>query len=132
MAESFLVKALLASTLAVTAAAGDDDLAIVKRAVARRASMQEGSRPVAAGKPQWLKIRVVEKATRHSRISVNLPLALVRLLGETCPVVDWHCRAAEGGRCSIRVADVLQALESGERQLVEVDSDEATVRVWVE
>jgi hypothetical protein len=125
-----VVKALLASALAVGAAAGDDDLTVVKRAVAQRASMQEGRLP-AGEKPQWLRVRVIEKTSRHSRVSVNLPLALVRLLGETCPVIDWHCRA-EGGRCAVRVADVLHALESGDRQLVEVDSDDALVRVWVE
>jgi hypothetical protein len=130
-AQAILAKALLASALAVAAAASDDDLTVVKRAVSQRAPMQEAGRPPAGEKPQWLKVRVVEKASRHSRVSVNVPLALVRLLGETCPVIDWHCRA-EGGRCAVRVADVLRALESGERQLVEVDSDDALVRVWVE
>lgn len=127
-----MVATLLATVLAVGLAASDDDLTVVKRAVSQRASLQETGRRPAGEKPQWLKVRVIEKASRHARVSVNLPLALVRLLGETCPVIDWHCRAAEGGRCSVRVADVLRALESGERQLVEVDSDEASVKVWVE
>jgi len=132
MAQAIVTKALLASALAAFVAASDDDLAVVKRAVSQRASMQDAARPgAAAEKPQWLRVRIVEKASKHARVSVNLPLAIVRLLGEGCPVIDWHCKA-EGGRCSVKVADVLHALESGERQLVEIESDEASVRVWVE
>jgi hypothetical protein len=129
--EEVMVTTLLATVLAAGLAGSDDDLAVVKRAVAHRASVQETDRRPAGAKPQWLRVRITEKASGHARVSVNLPLGLVRLLGETCPVIDWHCRA-EGGRCSVRVADVLQALESGDRQLVEVDSDDASVRVWVE
>ena len=132
MAQAIVTKALLASALAVAVSASDDDLAVVKRAVSQRISMPDAARPGAvAERPQWLRVRIVEKASKHSRVSVNLPLAIVRLLGEGCPVIDWHCRA-EGGRCSVKVAEVLHALESGERQLVEIESDEASVRVWVE
>jgi len=132
MAQAIVTKALLASALAVAVSASDDDLAVVKRAVSQQISMPDAARPGAVSeRPQWLRVRIVEKASKHSRVSVNLPLAIVRLLGEGCPVIDWHCRA-EGGRCSVKVAEVLHALESGERQLVEIESDEASVRVWVE
>ncbi|PYQ18934.1 MAG: hypothetical protein DMF81_23455, partial [Acidobacteria bacterium] len=66
-----------------------------------------------------------------ARVTVNLPLSLVRAFSDV--PVDWHC-GGDGGtsrRCSIKVADVLEALEAGQ-ELVEVDDEQATVRIWVE
>ena len=114
-----------------------DDLAVVKRAVAQAPAPAPSApaakpSPVArAGQPKWLKVRVVDKATRKGRVTVNLPLALVRAFGDA--PLDWRC-GKEGDpqhRCSIKVSEVLEALEAGE-ELVEVDDDEHTVKVWVE
>jgi hypothetical protein len=112
-----------------------DDLAVVKRAVAQAPAASAPAAkpsPVArAGQPKWLKVRVVDKATRKGRVTVNLPLALVRAFGDA--PLDWRC-GKEGDahhRCSIKVSEVLAALEAGE-ELVEVDDDEHTVKVWVE
>lgn len=130
--------ALLVGT--VWAWAPEDDLAIVKRAVAdsQATAVPEGpptkASPPAARKeePQWLKMRIVEKTGKKARVSVNLPLALVRAVGDDWPI-DWHCgrEGKEHRRCSIRIGEVLGALEAGQ-QLVEIESEDATVRVWVE
>ncbi len=142
--------------LAATAFAGapDDDLAVVKKAVAKAPdTKREDVRPeepqLEAPKtataparkgppPQWLKVRVVDKGAKKAKVSINLPLSLARALGDEVPF-DWRCRhkapADEGDhrrdRCTLHVSEILTALESGQ-EIVEIDDDEATVRVWVE
>jgi hypothetical protein len=127
---------------------GDDDLAVVKRATKQdgpvgmkieKAERDEKDRPAfrRGGKPQWLRVRVLEKQGRR-KVSVNLPLALVRAMGDDFDL-GWLCerhgrRHWDDGdhRCpSIKLADVLAALDSGE-DLVLVDEEDASVRVWVE
>ena len=126
------------ATLAVCGerAPGDDDLAVVKKAVASeptpvpkmasalptpKTDPQPPKARTAA--PQWLKVRIVESGAHKSRVTVNLPLAMVRALGDDFPV--------DLGPHHLRLSEVLQALESGE-PLVEVKSPDSTVRVWVE
>ena len=141
---------LLAAT--VFAGAPEDDLAVVKKAVARAQETRppdsetkvkeflpkaEAS-PARKGTPQWLKVRVVEKGSKKGKVSINVPLLLARALGDDFPI-DWHChhRRSEDRedrkreRCEIRLSEVLAALEAGQ-DLVEVDDDDTTVRVWVE
>jgi hypothetical protein len=121
------------------AQASDDDLAVVKRAMAvsqaAPASPEAATPSVKAAKPnprtdpQWLKVRIVEKANQKAKVTINLPLALARALGDEVPV-DWHCSSH---KCAdtLKLSAVLAALETGQ-SLVEIDDDEATVRIWVE
>jgi hypothetical protein len=111
-----------------------DDLTVVKRAVAQ-APAAPAVKPAAiaprSGKPQWFKVRVVDKGSKKGRVTVNLPLALVRAFGDM--PFDWKCGGDEhpARRCSIKVADVLEALEAGQ-ELVEVDDENSIVKIWVE
>jgi len=113
-----------------------DDLSVVKRAVAQApAPAAPAVKPAAAGprsgKPLWFKVRVIDKGTKKGRVTVNLPLALVRAFGDT--PFDWKCGGDEhpARRCSIKVADVLETLEAGQ-ELVEVDDENSIVKIWVE
>jgi hypothetical protein len=113
-----------------------DDLAVVKRAVAQTPApavpaVKAEALPRRSGKPTWFKVRVVDKGSRKTRVTVNLPLALVRAFGDA--PFDWKCGGDEHPRrrCSIKVADVLEALEAGE-ELVEVDDEQSIVKIWVE
>jgi hypothetical protein len=136
---------------------GEDDLAIVKKAVAsprpvaRPAKTEDRRDQVAAvaqvtpsavpevrsaaragREPQWFKVRVVERGTGRKKVTVNLPLSLVRALGDD--TIDWGCRGDADGRrqChTVRLSEVLRSLESGQ-ELVEVEDDDAVVKVWVE
>jgi hypothetical protein len=142
--------ALAATAAAGLKASGEDDLAIVKKAVAsptptraraesRTAVAQaapaatEARPPVRTGRePQWFKVRVVDRGTGRKKVTINLPLSLVRALGDD--TIDWGCRSGEGDRekChSVRLSEVLRSLEAGQ-ELVEIEDDEATVKVWVE
>lgn len=112
----------------------EDDLAVVKKAVAgqnaaapggQAGGRDESEAPAKADKMRWLKVRVVEKAGK--RVSINLPLSVARALGDEWPV-NLNCRR-NGSR--VTLGAVLRNLEAGQ-DLVQIDSDEASVRVWVE
>jgi hypothetical protein len=150
----------IAATAAGTAMAFEDDLAVVKRAVAKQEARQDvkpapaptpkaapdeeadadRDRPVArrtrttrsGPEPQWLKVRVTEKGAKRAKVTVNLPIALVRALGDDFPLDfgerRWPRRERER---VVRLGEVLALLESGQ-PLVEIDDDEALVKVWVE
>ena len=116
----------------------EDDLALVKRAVAQNAAptaQRPAEAPSAAraqsrsDEPRWFKVRVVDKATGKRKVTVNMPLSLVKALGDDMPV-DWPC--GEGRiHSTLRMSEVLAALESGQ-DLVQVDDEDSEVRVWVE
>jgi len=132
-----LIAAALAAPLAAPALAdrAEDDLAAVKKAVggtkaeARPAAAEEARPPrPAKGEGKWLRVRVVERAGKHGKVSINLPLGLARAFGDDWPIHGCH-RCDEGHR--VTLGDVLRALDSGQ-SLVEIDDDEASVRVWVD
>ena len=153
-----VVLALAGTAGAGRAAGGEDDLAIVKKAVASPAprgrviriaatptpqaapavppavpapAADVAPRVRAGREPQWFKVRVVERVTGRKKVTINLPLSLVRALGDD--TIDWGCRSAAGDhRChTVRLSEVLRSLETGQ-ELVEIEDDEATVKVWVE
>ena len=119
----------------------DDDLAVVKRAVAQttttpaptpQALPDEQPLPRASGaKPQWLRVRVTERGGK--RVRINMPLSLVRAVSDW--PIDFGCGDWDGGprrRCKLKLSEVLDALDSGQ-SLVEIDEDGgAKVRVWIE
>ncbi|HEY7921702.1 MAG TPA: hypothetical protein VII62_00885 [Vicinamibacteria bacterium] len=145
-----LAFSILSAALAVPAAAdrGDDDLQVVRKAVASAsvpAAAQEKPRPPAEEEPmppqarrplkssdlKWLHVRVAPKAGGKSgRVSVNVPLGLVRMFGDDWPIPTGPgCRRHD--RCHLTLGEILRALDSGQT-LVDIEDDEATVKVWVE
>ena len=145
-----LAFSILGVAIAVPTAAdrGDDDLQVVRKAVASAsvpASAQEKSKPPAEEEPmppqarrplkssdlKWLHVRVAPKAGGKSgRVSVNVPLGLVRMFGDDWPIPTGPgCRRHD--RCHLTLGDILRALDSGQT-LVDIEDDEATVKVWVE
>jgi hypothetical protein len=145
-----LAFSILGAAIAVPAAAdrGDDDLQVVRKAVASAsvpASAQEKPRPPAEEEPmppqarrplkssdlKWLHVRVAPKAGGKSgRVSVNVPLGLVRMFGDDWPIPTGPaCRRHD--RCRLTLGEILRALDSGQT-LVDIEDDEATVKVWVE
>ena len=148
----------LAMAAGMAAAAPEDDLAVVKRAVARNEVRQEtrpappaeapaarerdldadrdrpeARRPRRAGaQPQWLKVRVTEKGSKRARVTINLPLALVRAVGDDFPLDFGDRRWPRRHRDDvITLSEALAMLEAGQ-PLVEIDDEDALVKVWVE
>lgn len=141
-----LAALLLLAALATPAGAdrADDDLQVVRKAVAASAAVAQArppaEQPPAAadearpaprkGEPQWFRVNIVEKAGKRAKVKINLPLALVRSFGD-----DWPLGIDRKGdhehRHGPTLGEVLRALDSGQ-SLVEIEDDETTVRVWVE
>lgn len=148
MAAGVAVAAVLAAATMGTALAtsAEDDLAVVKRAVQEPSARVEPAdvpevraaaprAPVSARDLRWFKVRITEKGAKKAKVTVNLPIALVRALGDDFPIDIGRDRRDQwrGSRREtvLRLGDVLSALEAGQ-SLVEIDDDDATVRVWVE
>src|SRR5688572_26570288 len=147
--------ALAATMGTVIATTAEDDLAVVKRAVqqpgTRGDAPEAGTRAdlprtaLSARDVRWFKVRITEKGAKKARVNVNLPIALVRALGDDFTIdLGRHSRgdrwrggwrgdgsSRDRGEHRIRLGDVLATLEAGQ-SLVEIDDDDATVRVWVE
>lgn len=130
---------VMAASLAASGLAADDDLDVIKRAVnqtePRSSSALRVDQAPAAKKaePQWLRVRVNGKGDKKQKVSVNLPLAFVRAVGN-----DWPLRfgsachgKSEVHYCSMKLSEVLKTLDSGQ-DIVEVEDEEQSVRVWVE
>lgn len=61
-------------------------------------------------------------------MSVNLPLGLVRAFGQDWPLHGCrHCQDGHGPT----LGEVLRSLDAGQ-SLVEIEDEDATVRVWVD
>ncbi|HSD28765.1 MAG TPA: hypothetical protein VLL75_15790 [Vicinamibacteria bacterium] len=135
-----LFAVILVAALAAPSAAdrAEDDLQLVRKAVASSSRVAEArppaeeppaeARPAARkGEPRWLRVRITEKAGKHGRVSINLPIGIARALGEDWPISHRECRK---DRCPT-LGEILRALDSGQ-SLVEIEDDGATVRVWVD
>lgn len=139
MAQGWMPGVVLCGLLTVPALAGgaEDDLAVVKKAVgSETAAPQKSEAPKAKAtearkgdEPRWLKVRIEDRTQKKAKVSVNLPLDLVRALDEDEDLpLDFghHARHSK-----LRLTDVLRALRSGQ-EFVTIEDEESTVRVWVE
>lgn len=84
--------------------------------------------------PRWFRVRVIEHGRKRGGVTINLPIGIARALGDDFPIeLDCHRHhGRRGERCpTLRLGDVLRTLVSGE-DLVAIDDDDTTVRVWVE
>jgi hypothetical protein len=133
MKTTTLACALAFAPLVVPIAAGssaDEDLAAVKRATSSGdvpVARAEASSRSRSDEPEWFRVRIVERGEKKATVKVNLPLALVHALGDDMPVPGC---GSEGGR-RITIGEVLRSLDTGE-SLVEIEDEDATVRIWVE
>jgi hypothetical protein len=129
---TLVLAALLLSPVAPVLADGAaDDLAVVRKAVASPHPAEAAPAPPPsrrAAPPMWFRVRITEKGEKGAKVKVNLPLGLVRALGDDIPLPA--CGGVRIGR-HLTLGEVLRALDSGE-SLVEIDDEDATVRVWVE
>jgi hypothetical protein len=136
-----LFAVILVTALAAPVAAdrAEDDLQVVRKAVASSSVVAQARPPAEEppaeakpaprkGEPRWLRVRITGKAGKHARISISLPLGVARALGDDWPISPHGgCRR---DRCPT-LGEILRALDSGQ-SLVELEDDETTARVWVE
>jgi hypothetical protein len=115
------------SVAASRAEGPDDDLALVKRALQSPAPAP--SSPARSTHARWIHVRVEGKGPKKEKVSVNVPLSLIQVLGED--TVTWHGRDADGKKTVCHLADILKSLEAGQH-IVEVEDEESTIKVWVD
>jgi hypothetical protein len=131
-----LFSLVIVSLLALPASAGvlDDDLAVVRHAVAEAApsagtqvaeleeeplGQEEPVRQQPPAAPRWLRVRVQEKGSVRPTVSVNLPLSL--LLTDEEPL-EWLEDLHLSSQRSFRSGG----------DLVRIEDEDQSVRVWLE
>ncbi len=136
-----LFAVILVAALAVPATAdrAEDDLQVVKKAVGSSSPVAQGRPPAEEppaeakpaprkAEPRWFRVRITAKGGKRGRVSIDLPIGIARVLGEDWPVAPHgechrdHCPT---------LGEILRALDSGQ-SLVEIEDEEASVRVWVD
>lgn len=144
---------VVGACLLVTAGAGlagvvwaaDDDLAVVRRAVAvadaDEKAKEKDERPAgpavrkSSRRPTWLKVSIVEEkdGKKEARVSVTVPLALLSVLGKDASVdlAQLGVKGLKDHQQNVRIMDVLETLEPG-TMLVEVQEEKEHIKVWVE
>ena len=154
MLSTWATRGALATALAATLMArpshglvmaeGEDDLAVVRRAVAggsggsgtpveesraERAPVHQRAEPSGAD-PQWLRVRVTKKLT-GAKVKVDIPLFLARAVAADIPL-EWGCaRHGRTGDRPMKLAEVLALLDKGQ-DVVSVETRDASVRIFVE
>jgi hypothetical protein len=119
--------------------AGEDDLSVVRRAVAH-AGAGGSSEEVPAVRPEEprkaaarvhrVKVRITEKG-KGTKVAVDLPLAFLQGLGADIPVRWYGTENGRPTRGQVRLGDILEMLGSGE-DFVKIDAEGATIRVFVD
>jgi hypothetical protein len=127
-----------ATVLGATGARAEDDLALIRKAVAQSPSDPAPQAPVVAPparkvEPQWLRVRVEPKGEKKGCVKINIPLAFVKAVGDSLPASfgEGCRRERREAYCGLKLSEVLKTLEGGQ-DLVEIDDEEHTVRVWLE
>jgi hypothetical protein len=126
-------------------AEAEDDLAVVRRAVASGSDASHGTPPQppprvesaparrkvdSATEPHWLRVRVTKKVT-GAKVKVDIPLFIARAIGAEIPL-DFGCaRRGRDSEAPMKLGDILDMLDSGQ-DVVNIDTWEASVRVFVE
>lgn len=132
-----LAMGIVAGALLAPGLGAEGDLDVIQRAVrgteAKLAGAPQAEAGVASkkGEPRWLRVRVTGKGGNPKRVSVNLPLAFVRAVGADWPLAFGRSCHGHSHACETKLSEVLESLESGQ-EIVEVDDENETVRVWVE
>ena len=96
--------------LRAAAASGDDDLALVRKAL--QSPGAEGTKP--AAKPRWIHVRVEGKKDNKEKVSINVPFALLEAFSDQDLLQD--CKV---NHKPIHLGELIKTLEPGQ-QLVEV------------
>lgn len=123
---------VLATTVGAWAVRADSGSDTKKKAVAAAPSREAEVKP--GPRAQWLRVQVLEgdKEHRQQKVSVRVPVAVLRLLGREASVdLSELGVKVEGAPKKIAIAELLDAIEPG-TTLVEVDDAASHVKVWVE
>jgi hypothetical protein len=122
---------VLATTVGAWAVRADGGSDTKKKAVV--AAPSHDAETKAGARATWLRVEVRDGATKEGdRVSVRVPIAVLRLLGREATVdVSQFGVKVEGAPKKIAIAELLDAIEPG-TTLVEIEEATSHVKVWVE
>ncbi len=112
-----LVMVLGLMAAGITFADSADDYKVIKRAVKSKKG----------GELNWFKVSIYDKIKKKNVVSIKLPL----LLAETFADCDDKIKVKDG--CDLDIKKLLRLLKkSGSTSLVEIDGDDAAIKIWLE
>jgi hypothetical protein len=118
--------------------ASEDDLAVVRRAVASGSGTPRDEDHSGAGaasksrrEAQWLRVRVTHKDGR-GKVKFDLPLFVARTIGGEIPIEWGACsKGRKAGKGRAKLADVLDLLDAGD-DVVRIETEDASIRIFVD
>ncbi|MFA4925250.1 MAG: hypothetical protein WC524_01195 [Candidatus Aminicenantales bacterium] len=101
-----------------------DDYQVIKKAV------QENPKTQPAGEAKWFKVLIVDKATGKEKVRVTLPISLVEIFARCAENEEIKM---DGKNQNLNVEQLIEQLKkAGSMSIVEIDDEEATIKVWLE
>lgn len=90
-------------------------------------------KPSAAKSPSLIRMTVYNKLEKRFNLKVNLPVAFARMLIEAVDEEDRKEMQREAKEKGIDLDDIFQAIEkAGTGKLLEADSEESHIEIWIE
>lgn len=87
----------------------------------------------AAKEPTLIRMTVYNKIEKRYELKVNLPVAFARMLVDALDDSDLEDISREARKKGIDLDDIFQAIDkAGAGKLLEVDSEESHIEIWVE
>jgi hypothetical protein len=91
------------------------------------------SKSSVAKEPSLVRMTVYNKIEKRYDLKVNLPVAFARMLVEALDEGDLEDVSREARQKGIDLDDIFQAIEkAGAGKLLEVDSEESHIEIWIE
>jgi len=116
----FLMVTFMAATLPVLGSA--EEYKVIKKAVKNKKTVKT------TDEVTWFRLEVTDKGARKAKVKIRIPLSLVELFA------DCEKEAIDlKDKCKISLKTILKELKkNGPMTLIEVDDDEALVKIWFE
>lgn len=113
----FVIAAMMAAAFPIMGSAADD-YKVIKKAV-------KGKK---GGEITFFKLTVFDKKAKKDKVSIKVPFALVEVLAEGED--DLKIKDKD---CDVDLKKVLEILKkSGANSLIEIDTEDVLVKIWVE
>jgi hypothetical protein len=116
----FVMVTFMAATLPVIGDySSSEDYKVIKKAV-------KGKKK--SGDIAWFRIEVTDKKTKKTTVKIRLPIGVVDLLADCDKDIK-----IDDGKCKLNLKKIIAELKkNGPMTLIEVDDDDAFVRIWFE
>jgi hypothetical protein len=128
MNKKVIMAVLLVTFLCLTAGPSftldRDDYQVIKKAV------QENPKSQPAGEAKWFKVLIVDKTTGKEKVKVTLPISLVEIFVRCAENKEIKM---DGKNQNLNIEQLIEQLKkAGSMSIIEIDDEEAAIKVWLE